>query len=134
MTWDELCGERTLMAITMDVHHPFDSTANGVALDLDDLTVLVFENPEDGYRSCSAAPLVAKGSLYEFGCQPNYIRAPVLIRRWTKSEHGAADGLEFIDRRNGKTILLLGTDESDNFYPQYTCDWRPLNLADNAVS
>lgn len=33
MDWDELCGERVLMAIRTDVRHPFDPDANGVALD-----------------------------------------------------------------------------------------------------
>lgn len=130
-TWDDLCGERQLRAIRTDVVHPFNSEASGVALDLEDMTVFVFEDPSDGYRSCAAAPLVAKCSLYEFGCSPEYLRVPVLIQRWTKSDYGTPDGVEFIDRRNGKVILLLGTDNSDDYYPSFTCDWRPANLADN---
>ncbi len=131
-SWDALCGERELMAIRTDVRHPFQSEANGVALDLKDITVFVFEDPSDGYRSSAATPLIARCSLYEFGISPDYIRAPVLVRRWTKSEYGSsADGVEFIDKRNGKTILKLGTDNSDDYYPSFTCDWQPLNLADN---
>ena len=131
MTWDDLCGERTLMAIRTDVRHPFQSDANGVALDLDGLTIFIFEDPNDGYRSCSAEPLVAKASLYSFGISPEYIRAPVRIQRWTRSEHGEADGLEFIDTRNGKTVLKVGTDNSDHYYPSFVCDWQPQNLAEN---
>lgn len=134
-TWDDLCGETELCAIRTDVRHPFSTEANGVALDLGDKVVFVFENPSDGYRSCAAAPMVAQCNLYEFGCDPEYLRVPVLIRRWTKSEDGReADGLEFIDRRNGNTILLLGTDNSDDYYPSFTCDWRPQALAENATT
>ena len=135
MSWDDLCGERMLRAIRTDVRHPFQSEANGVALDLDDITVFVFEDPNDGYRSCATEPMIVKEPLYAFGCDPDYIRAPVLIRRWTKSEYGdGADGVEFIDKRNGKTILLLGTDNVEDYYPSYTCDWRPQNLAENAAA
>lgn len=131
--WDALCGTHNLLAIRTDVKHPFQSDANGVALDLGGMTVFVFEDPSDGYRSCAASPLIAKCSLYEFGVSPEYIRAPVEVRRWTKSENGdGADGVEFIDTRNGKTILRLGTDNSDDYYPSFTCDWQPQNLADNA--
>jgi hypothetical protein len=136
MSWDDLCGNRVLRAIRMDVRHPFDANAAGVALDLDEVTVFVFEDPNDGYRSSAAEPMIVKAPLYSFGCYPEYIRAPVLVKRWTVSECGGdgADGVEFIDTRNGKTILLLGTDNIDDYYPSYTCDWRPQNLAENAAA
>lgn len=134
MAWEDICGNRELRAIRTDIRHPFQSEANGVALDLGDMTVFVFEDPSDGYRSRSAEPLIAKTSLYSFGCNPEYIRAPVLIRLWERSEYGgAAEGVEFIDTRNGKTILRLGTDNSDGYYPSFTCDWQPQNLAENAA-
>lgn len=133
-SWDDLCGRRVLMAIDTTVRHPFDPDASGVALDLGEFTVFIFEDPSDGYRSSAAAPLVARESLYVFqksGIQ--YLRAPVLIRLWTKSEYGGnAEGLEFIDERNGKTILLVGTSNSDDYYPSFVCDWLPQNLSENA--
>lgn len=133
--WDELCGERELMAIRTDVRHPFDAAANGVALDLGDITVFVFEDPSDGYRSSAAEPMIAKTSLYSFGCNPEYIRAPVTIKSWTTDDEGRkADGWEFIDRRNGRTILRVGTENADDYYPRFVCDWRPQNLAENAAA
>ena len=129
--FDDICGERVLVAIRTDVHHPFCHGANGCALDLDGTVVFVFEDPEDGYRSSATVPLICNGSLYQFGVSPDYIRAPVLIRRWTKGAYGEdADGIEIIDRRNGKTILRLGTDHSDDYYPLFTCEWRPEDLAE----
>jgi hypothetical protein len=135
MTWDELCGEHILMAVRRDVRHPFDANADGGAFQLDNnMTVFVFEDPSDGYRSCATEPMVVSAPLYSFGCDVAYIRAPVLVRRWERSEYGQADGIEIIDKRNGKTILYAGTDNSDDYYPSYTFDWRPQELAENAAA
>lgn len=134
MTWTDLCGERELLSIRTDVRHPFSTEANGVALDLGNLTVFVFEDPSDGYRSSACEPLIAQQSLYAFGVSPEYVRVPVLIRPLTQGRYGAkAEGLEFIDRRNGKTVLLLGTDNCDDYYPSFTCEWTPANLVENAT-
>lgn len=134
-TWDDICGEHELKAIRTDVRHPFNSDANGCALGIDDMTVFVFEDPNDGYRSSAAEPLISKAPLYSFGGDPEYIRVPALIRRWTKGKSSysdGSDGIEIIDRRNGKTILLLGTDNLNHCYPCFTCEWTPTNIADNA--
>jgi hypothetical protein len=129
MTWGDLCGERILMAIRTDVNHPFDPAANGVVLDLDDLVVFAFEDPSDGYRSLCATPLIASAHLYSYGCSSDYIRAPVIVRTW--GNVGGPDGIELLDRRNGKTILRLGTDNADDYYPRFVCEWQPQNLAEN---
>ena len=55
LAWEDLYGERELLAIRTDVRHPFNAEANGIALDLGGLTVFVFEDPSDGYRSASAS-------------------------------------------------------------------------------
>lgn len=129
--WNELCGERILSAIRTDVRHPFDDSANGCAIELDDMTVFVFEDPSDGYRSSATEPMVCRGPLWSFGCQNiDYLRIPVRVQRWTASEYDYVPvGIELIDRRNGQVILRLGTDNSDDYYPSYTCDWRPQNIA-----
>lgn len=132
--WDELCGERMLNAITTDIKHPFCTEAQGVALYLDEMTVFVFEDPSDGYRSSATTPMLVKAPLYEFGHSPEYIRVPVLVRRWTEDSYGVPDGVEMIDRRNGKTVLRLGTSNSDDYYPSFTCDWKPENLTENQAA
>lgn len=132
MSWDKLCGEHVLRTINTEVRHPFDENAKGVAIDLGDICAFVFEDPSDGYRSAANAPLIAECDLYYFGTSPDYMQIPCLIRRWTESEYGTPEGIEIIDRRNGKTILRLGTDNSDDYYPSFTCDWRPQDIAENA--
>lgn len=134
MSWNDLCGMRTLSSIRTDVRHPFDADASGGAFELDDMTVFIFEDPSDGYRSSAIEPMIVKAPMYSFGCSPEYIRAPVLVRLWERSEYGgAAEGIEIIDMRNGKTILRAGTSNSDDYYPSYTFDWMPKELAENAA-
>lgn len=135
MSWEKLLGEHTLCAIRTDVRHPFDADASGVALDMKTFTVMVFEDPSDGYRSSAAAPLIAECSLYEFGVSPDYIHAPVTVTACANGDGertGICQGVQFIDRRNGKVILTLGTENTYDYYPSFVCDWRPENLADNA--
>ncbi len=135
ITWDDLCGERELKAIRTDVRHPFESEAGGCALDLGGVVVFAFEDPSDGYRSCCTSILVARGSLYEFGCDPEYIRSPVVITRWLRDEYGReCDGIELVDAKSGKVVLRLGTQYVKEHYPSYTCEWMPQNLASNATA
>lgn len=133
--WADICGERMLMAIRTDVSPPLHRASNGCAVDFGDFTVFVFEDPSDGYRSCATTPLFTTGPLYQFSDNIEYIRAPVLVRHWEKNEFDQpCDGIEIIDRRNGKTILQLGTSNSEDYYPSFVSDWQPKNLANNEVS
>lgn len=135
MPWSDLYGNHVLKAIRTDVRHPFDGSANGIAVQFDEMTVLVFENPDDGYRSSANEPIIMNAPLYSLGCSPEYIHAPVLVRGWTTSQYGdGCDGIEVIDTRNGKTVLTLGTDNVNDYYPSYTADWRPQDLAENAAA
>lgn len=132
-SWDALCGKHMLSGIRTDVRHPFDPDANGIAIDLQSFTVFIFEDPSDGYRSTAAAPLIAACSLYEFG-SPQYVHAPVEIRKWERSEgdsfYGEVSGLQFVDTRSNKVILTVGTSNTDDYYPSFVCEWRPENLGE----
>lgn len=134
----DLYGKHTLRAIKRNVNHPFDPDASGLAIELGGVVVMFFEDPSDGYRSMLAAPLVAADSLHEFGGDLNYLHIPVLIRDWKPdpntdgSNYGEVDGIEMIDRRNGKVILTVGTRNTDDYYPSFVCDWGPGNLQENA--
>lgn len=135
MAWEDFYGETELIAIMPVVRHPFDDSANGCALTLGGKTVFVFEDPCDGYRSSASEPLVTPQSLYSFGASPEYLRIPVLVRKLTPTEYAdEADGIELLDRRNGRTILRLGTNNVDDYYPTFVCEWSPQNLAENVTT
>lgn len=94
--------------------------------------MLVFEDPNDGYRSSATSPMVMGGSLYQLCDNVNYIFVPSLVRIWEAGDDrygGVNEGIEILDRRNGKTILTLGTTDVDDYYPSFVCDWRPENVA-----
>lgn len=129
MKLEDLCGDRTLNAIRTDVRHPFDADANGVAIELDNHVIFIFEDPSDGYRSSAATPLFGLGSLYEYAATPVYIRVPVTVAMRT----GTSEGIQLTDRRNGKVVLEVGTDNTDDYYPSYICNWMPQNIAENAA-
>lgn len=135
--WAALCGKRTLKAISMDVKHPGDASASGCMLEIDDCVVFAFENPDDGYRSCCNEPLIGKGDT-SYGYRADNVThlgyVPVEIELWEfaqegENHSGQCNGIRIKDTRNGATILLLGTDNTDDYYPSYVCDWQPQNLA-----
>lgn len=131
-TFESLHGEITLMAIRMDVRHPFCEDANGAALQLGEKTIFVFEDPSDDYRSCASDPLIVNAPIYSFGCDPDYIRIPVTVQKLEPLEsYEESEGIQLIDRRNGKIILRLGTDNSNDYYPCFVSEWVPQNIADN---
>lgn len=139
MPWSDLYGAHILRSIRTDARHPFVADANGVAFELDDWkTVFVFENKDDGYRSSSDEPLITNSSLNKFGIYPEYINVPVEIVRWSEEDeiesgrYGKPEGIKVIDKRNELVILLLGTRHTDDYYPCFTCDWRPQNIFENA--
>jgi len=126
----ELTGEHTLVAIRTDLRHPFDPDASGIAIELDTHTLFFYENPDDGYRSSCGEPLIAEASMHSFGVSPEYLHIPVLVRSWTEPN---TDGIEVLDRRNGKTILTVGTANIDDYYPYFVCEWVPRNIQQESV-
>lgn len=125
----DLCGERVLTCTPMtDVRHPFDPGAGGVAFTLDDTTYLIFEDPSDGYRSAAGPVLSFAGMPYELGGGANYeyCRIPVLASINERSEYGGeAHILELRAKDTGEVLFRVGTDNVDDYYPSFVCEWRP---------
>lgn len=132
-SWDDLCGEHTLYAISTDIRHPFDDAANGVIIEFEEyIAAAVFEDPKDGYRSAAAGPLIGTANTISMsGYIRTYINVPVMVSRWTDEDGTPADGIQIYDRRNGKIILTVGTRRVDDYYPNYVCEWTPENIQEN---
>lgn len=132
MSYEQFYGEWELLAIRTDPRHPF-SEANGVIFEIrrpgENKVVMIFENESDGYRSSATEPFVSNGPMYEI-VDPNYIRVPVLVSELTDNNY-TCDGLQMQDRRNGKVILRVGTQNSDDYYPSFVSEWSPQNIAGN---
>lgn len=90
---------------------------------LDDVTYVATEDENDGYRSCMA-------KLEILGVKPVTMFDPIdVVGHMEKCDNG--DILEMIDIRNGKTVLRVGTDSYDSYYPCFINEWIPENLAVN---
>ena len=47
--------------------------------------------------------------------------------------YGKCEMLYFTDLLNGKTILVVGTENLDDYYPSFVASWMPENMAVNEV-
>lgn len=99
------------------------STVNQFFFTLDDVTYVATEDENDGYRSCMA-------KLEILNAKPVIMFDPIdVVCHMQKDDN--SDILEMIDIRNGKTVLLVGTDYYDSYYPCFISEWIPENLAVN---
>ena len=124
--YDQFFGKWELIKIVPDARHPFDPSASGFAFCLWKaakwITAIVYENPSDGYRSSAEDPIIWPDT--PDGGTSVYV--PVLVSALTGDY--ACDGLEMRDRRNGKIILRLGTENTDDYYPWFCAEWTPENI------
>ena len=107
-------GEHVLNAVM------YGENGNGV-FSIDGVTYEAVEDPDDGYRSYLDEIKVTKPvkKMYE---------VPVVV------EFNDPDDkyeLVFRDKRNQKTILSLGTNYIDDYYPSYFFDYTPQNIFEN---
>ena len=133
--FSDIVGEGVFKyAPKMDVRHPLCNDANGVLFGIDDTVYLAFEDENDGYRS-SAAPLLSfVGAAYELGGgYHSYLNEEVVCSYGTSSKYaGKADCLEVRSKETGRLIFRVGTDNTDDYYPSFVCEWSPEHLSANA--
>lgn len=118
-------------APTTDVRHPFDSDSNGVAFEIDGTVYMVWEDGNDGYRS-SAGPLMSfSGSPYQIGWNnAEYAAWPVVVSHRTKSEYGGEDDvIEIRMAETGDLVLVVGTENVDDYYPSFVASYTPPRCA-----
>ncbi len=88
---------------------------------IDGKTCTAIENPDDGYRSSMREIRVNLAPL------KNTFEPIDVICRY-KTDH-ESDILEIIDVKNDKVVLEVGTDNTDDYYPYFVCNWIPENLS-----
>ena len=87
------------------------------------------EDPDDGYRS-SMKDLVVSDCV-----EMKNVFAPVRVigRHRTAGSYGAEDVLELIDAKTGKTVIEVGTDNSDDYYPGFVANFNPEAMVLNTA-
>lgn len=97
---------------------------------LDGKVYTAVEDPDDGYRSSMDKIFVSDAPMKNV-----FAPCKVLARMDTEREYGGTnDTLELLDCANGRVILRVGTDNSDDYYPWFVAEWLPANMAINALA
>ena len=134
ITLDSLVGEHFLDAVDMEttqVKKWGDSFYNAevIRFRLDGKVYNAVDDPSDGYRSNLEKIFVSSDEMKNV-----FSPVKVLARMNTKcgdDESRVNDTLELLDCANGKTILRVGTDNTEDYYPWFVSEWTPANMAVN---
>lgn len=132
MELKELCGKHILQGIELGTTKVQDwwgeRTAQCVKFALDGITYIAVEDPDDGYRS-----YCRELKISDTPCEVSLPNIDVVCLHRTNGIGYASksDVLEFVDCNNGKTILLVGTNNTDDYYPVCTFEYTPENLSCN---
>lgn len=116
MNLESLVGKRTFSGV--------DYAEHGVLFCLDGVTYLAEEDEDDGYRSC-----MKELSVYSGKCRNTFPPQDVFCEY---SEDGDIDVLTIRDFKTSKTILRIGTDYTDSYYPYFVSEYKPENMSINA--
>jgi hypothetical protein len=87
----------------------------------------VVEDPSDGYRSSMREITAGDWTMTN-------IFAPLRVvgrHRTVCGYGGSSDVLELIDIGTGKTVIEVGTDDDDDYYPSFVATFNPVALMPN---
>lgn len=125
MEFKDLIGTHKLSGVDYG-HTPENSNTVDFVLDGDIYSAI--EDPEDGYRSSMKD--IAKGRISEV--KNTFPPISILIRERDIDRDGEV--LDFVDIKNGKTVLSIGTNETDFWYPYFVGEFFPENMSINTES
>ena len=98
---------------------------------LDGKVYSAIEDPDDGYRSSMRELVVSEPPM------KNTFKPVGVVGRHRTAQTGcyrASDVLELIDIETGKIVLIVGTENTDGYYPYYVASFHPENMATNAAA
>ena len=131
VTLEQLCGEHVLDAVDMSNEQVktwgdnFES-AQVMRFRLDGKVYTAVEDPDDGYRSSMDKLFMSDDPI-----KNAFAECRVVGKKKSDDEYGKNDTLELIDCVTGKTVLEVGTDNSDDYYPSFVASFHPENMASN---
>ena len=137
VTLDSLCGKHTLDAVdvhnpavmeTMKLLNPELQDAAMFLFRLDGVVYLAIEDPNDGYRS-------SMEGLYDMGPGPmtNVFPACEVVgsMKGPNEVHDHNNTLVLRSTETRGTVLEVGTDNSDDYYPHFVAYFDPKQLPCN---
>lgn len=126
-----LCGEHFFSGCELtseDVIDWYDEVVNcGVCLfTLDGVTYKAIEDPDDGYRSYCSSLVISEQKP-----QCSFPAVKVTCSMAEDDDYGRNEILVIRDAQNEKTILRVGTGNTDDYYPYCVFDYTPENMSCN---
>lgn len=107
----------------------YSRNANCINFILDNVTYTAIEDESDGYRSSMDKIIVnsveVKNTFEPVDVLVSYVTEP------RDDYYGKCKMLYITDTLNGKTILVVGTENLDDYYPAFVASWMPENMAIN---
>ena len=104
-----------------------EGDANYIVFRLDERAYMAIEDPEDGYRSHMNAIYEYENYKFKNTFEPQ----EVLCSYDDGGNNGRNDIIDFRDMKNGKVVLSVGTENTDDWYPSFVASWIPENLEIN---
>lgn len=102
-------------------------TCSVIRFRLDGIVYTAMEDPVDGYRSHMKEITISEGNMAN-----TFSPIKVLGRHRIDGTHGDKDDvLELIDVITGKTVLEVGTKNTDDYYPCFVANFNPAAMAVN---
>ena len=129
MTLQELTGPHTLDAVDYYTFTERGDDCGAIRFRLDGISYAAVEDPEDGWRSSMKDLMVVDEPMLNV-----FPPTDVVCAYRSRSEYGECDLLDFVAVANGKVVLTVGTDNTDDWYPFYVGQWQPENLPHNEVT
>jgi hypothetical protein len=127
----DLVGQRTLSGVDFDSQQveSYDGmeTAEVCRFRLDGEIYVAVEDPEDGYRSSMREIVLAPNDVMKNTFDP----VPVFCVHKTSDDGDLCDLLEIRDAKTSKLILVVGTDDIDDYYPGFISYFTPENMSCN---
>lgn len=124
MELKDLLGKHVLDAVDFGCY----GDACGIWFRLDGVVYAAIENEEDGYRSSMDELAVSDKKMENV-----FPRIEVLVVDPDSAKGvGDPDELRFIDIKTGKSVVDVGTNYDDSYYPCFVANFNPENMIINA--
>lgn len=125
MEFKDLVGQQILNGFDRETITVRGEDAEVCYLDLGGTVYRVSEDPDDGYRSSADGPKIVTDHV-----MVNRFRYSVMVtaEHRDKDRWGASDVLVLRSQRTNEVVLEIGTDNIDDYYPSYVCNWSPEYL------
>ncbi|MDB4302117.1 hypothetical protein N9924_00980 [bacterium] len=101
----------------------YDSNGDGYIIRIDNKNYTILEDEDDGYRSYL-------GEIEEVDIKIDNMFEPIDVMCKMKDD-GYTDALNVTDCKTLETILIIGTENYDDYYPMCVMEWYPKKMIHN---